>query len=300
MSFLVALAGASGIVAAILSLPLFDRGRFARRVEPYLSGLHGRPSRLLQTAPSASWWRGWAGRRLRVLPAARVEELVGRLDAAGYRGGPEAFRVEQATWAVVAGLAGGSLLIALAGAGVRVDVTAVPVLAVAAAVSGWLGRDWWLTKEIARRRGRLAEQLPVAIDLMTLSIVAGESVSAAAERVAGTVHGGIGDELDALVRAVRSGTPLVEALEDLGRRVPDAGMARFVDALCTGVEKGAPLADVLRAQADDSRDAYRRRLLELGGRREVLMLVPVVFLIMPVVIVFALFPGLVSLDLLVP
>ncbi len=41
-------------------------------------------------------------------------------------------------------------------------------------------------------------------------------------------------------------------------------------------------------------------LLEMGGRREVLMLVPVVFLIMPVVVVFALLPGLVSLELLVP
>jgi hypothetical protein len=30
------------------------------------------------------------------------------------------------------------------------------------------------------------------------------------------------------------------------------------------------------------------------------MLIPVVFLIMPVVTVFALFPGLVSLDLIVP
>jgi len=56
----------------------------------------------------------------------------------------------------------------------------------------------------------------------------------------------------------------------------------------------------LRAQADDGREARRRLLLEMGGRREVLMLVPVVFLIMPVVVLFALLPGLVSLELLVP
>jgi tight adherence protein C len=82
--------------------------------------------------------------------------------------------------------------------------------------------------------------------------------------------------------------------------VPEPAVARLVDALCTGIEKGSPLADVLRAQADDGRDLSRRRLLELGGRREVWMLVPVVFLIMPVVVVWALYPGLVSLDLLVP
>jgi tight adherence protein C len=37
-------------------------------------------------------------------------------------------------------------------------------------------------------------------------------------------------------------------------------------------------------------------LIEAGGRREVLMLVPVVFLELPVVILFALYPGLFSLS----
>jgi tight adherence protein C len=57
---------------------------------------------------------------------------------------------------------------------------------------------------------------------------------------------------------------------------------------------------VLRAQADDVRESRRRELIELGGKREVLMLVPVVFLIMPVVVMYALLPGLVSLNLIVP
>jgi tight adherence protein C len=76
-------------------------------------------------------------------------------------------------------------------------------------------------------------------------------------------------------------------------------MARFLDALISGIEKGSPLADILRAQADDARQARGRELLESAGRKEVLMLVPVVFLIMPVVVVYALFPGLASLDLFV-
>jgi tight adherence protein C len=102
------------------------------------------------------------------------------------------------------------------------------------------------------------------------------------------------------VGQIRSGSPALEALEALKDRLPDYSMVRFVDALCTGIERGAPLADVLRAQADDVREARRRRLIEMGGKREVLMLVPVVFLIMPVVVIFVLLPGLASLDLLVP
>lgn len=36
--------------------------------------------------------------------------------------------------------------------------------------------------------------------------------------------------------------------------------------------------------------------MEEGGRREIAMLVPVVFLILPVTVMFALYPGLVALD----
>ena len=43
-------------------------------------------------------------------------------------------------------------------------------------------------------------------------------------------------------------------------------------------------------------EQHKRDLIEAGGRREVLMLVPVVFLELPVVILFALYPGLVSLS----
>ena len=42
------------------------------------------------------------------------------------------------------------------------------------------------------------------------------------------------------------------------------------------VERGTPLADVLRAQAQDVREEGRRALMETGGRKEVLMMVPVI------------------------
>jgi tight adherence protein C len=174
------------------------------------------------------------------------------------------------------------------------------MLGVVSFACGWLARDWWLGRQIERRRAALQEELPTAIDMLTLSLMAGEAVPAAFARVAGAVGGGIGHEFQRVVADVRAGASAVDALDSLKNRLPDYATVRFVDALCTGIERGTPLADVLRAQADDVREARRRRLLELGGKREVLMLVPVVFLIMPVIVVFALLPGLVSLDLLVP
>ena len=54
-------------------------------------------------------------------------------------------------------------------------------------------------------------------------------------------------------------------------------------------------SDVLRAQAVDVREAGKRALLEAGGRKEVSMMLPVVFLILPVTVLFALYPGLLTL-----
>ena len=52
---------------------------------------------------------------------------------------------------------------------------------------------------------------------------------------------------------------------------------------------------MLRAQAQDVREEGRRALMETGGRKEVLMMVPVVFLMLPVTVVFAVFPSMVVL-----
>jgi tight adherence protein C len=77
-------------------------------------------------------------------------------------------------------------------------------------------------------------------------------------------------------------------------------LVRFVDGMAIAVERGTPLADVLRAQAGDAREEARRALLESGGRKEIAMLVPVVFFVLPVTVVFALFPGFYGLRLAVP
>ena len=66
--------------------------------------------------------------------------------------------------------------------------------------------------------------------------------------------------------------------------------------IAAALERGTPLAEVLRAQAQDSRDQAKRELLESAGRKEVAMLVPLVFLILPTTIAFAVFPALLVLQ----
>jgi tight adherence protein C len=47
----------------------------------------------------------------------------------------------------------------------------------------------------------------------------------------------------------------------------------------------------------DARESSRRALIEAGGRKEIAMMVPVVFLVLPISVLFVLFPGFYGLSL---
>jgi tight adherence protein C len=297
MKVLIGLIASGGIVLFVSGLPVFRQRTLSDRVEAYISGFR----------PPTSGGRGVhsyaarigivVARRLFGTPGPLLEQ---RLSAAGLTPDPDVFRLQQMTWGLASVVSVLALWAATLVLGWRFDARVIPLLTVLCFVTGYLARDWWLGRQIEARRNALREALPTAIDLLTLSIMGGESVPAAVARTSAALPGIVAEEFGAVVAEIRSGATVVDALDGLSRRVPDSQVARFIDALCTGIEKGAPLAETLRAQADDGREARRRHLLESAGRREVLMLVPVVFLIMPVVVLFALWPGLVTLDLLVP
>jgi tight adherence protein C len=98
----------------------------------------------------------------------------------------------------------------------------------------------------------------------------------------------------------RTGVPLITALDGLARRTGLAIVARFAEGLSVAISRGTPLVDVLAAQAADVREASKRALIETGARKEVVMMVPVVFLLLPTTLLFAFYPGVVGLNLLAP
>jgi len=214
-----------------------------------------------------------------------------RLERAGRTESVEQLRAEQVVWGVL-GLAAG-LAFALSLAATRGAQPAPLVLLVmAAGLTGVLARDYQLSREVAARESRLLAELPTVAELLALSVSAGEGAVGALERVVRTTRGELSGELAMTLADARSGTPLTVALERLADRTGLPGLARFAEGVAVAVERGTPLADVLRAQAQDVREQSRRALMESGGRKEVLMMVPVVFLILPVTVVFAAFPSL--------
>jgi len=175
-------------------------------------------------------------------------------------------------------------------------VLVVVVVGVGAAI-GVLLPDQLLSAAARSRRDRIAAELPTVLEFLTLSLSAGEAVLDALRRVSRSGKGDLARELGTVVAQVNAGVPLSTALDRCADEIQLPALTRTVDQLLGALERGTPLVDVLRAQAQDSRDDAKRSLLEAAGRKEIAMMVPLVFLILPVTVAFAIFPGILVLRL---
>ncbi len=238
--------------------------------------------------------------------AGSVERVLGgsasirrRLERAGLDLTVREFRVEQVLWGLV-GLAVAvavTLVVAL-----RSPARALPLLVLCAVAfaAGVLLRENRLTAQATERERRLMAQFPTVAELLALAVGAGEGPVAALDRVALRCRGDMAHEIGRVLADIRTGTPVAAALDAWAARSGLPAVARFAEAMAVAVDRGTPLAAVLHAQAADAREAGRRALIESGAQREVLMMVPVVFLVLPVTVVFAFWPGVVGLQLVSP
>ena len=238
--------------------------------------------------------------------ADRLDELLGgnqsvrrRLERASLDMSVADFRVQQVVW----GVGAMSLMAAL-----TVVVTSrsperflpMLILTVIAGVLGVLLRENRLTTQVRAHEHAVLSELPALTELLALAVAAGEGPVAALERVVSRSRGAFSRELAQVLGAIRTGTPVSVALDDYSARSGVPVVARFAQAVAVALERGTPLADLLHAQAADVREAQRRALIETGARREVAMMVPVVFLVLPTTVMFAFWPGLVGLRMVTP
>ncbi len=306
MSALGALVGgaaAGGVLLVGASLAARRPPSPADRIAPYLEG----PSVTRDDAGRTPTLLRILGPSLREL-ARRLDGALGdgaalrrRLDAAGRTDEPTtSFRLQQVVWGLVGVLVATATLLLLAAQG-RLSAVGPALLLVA--ISGAVGAilcDRALTRAAVRRRDAIRMGLPAVADLLALAVAAGESPVAALDRVARIARGPLATECRRACDDAGSGVPFAEALDAMADRVDVPAVRRFVDGVAIAVQRGTPLADVLRAQAGDARADLHRGLLETAGRKEVLMLVPVVFLVLPTVVLVALYPAISSLSSINP
>jgi tight adherence protein C len=283
-------------------IPALGRRRLAHRVAPYLVDVSDEARELVDRGRSSTSAAGVvlgpalvAARGVAARLLGGADHLAFRLRRADSRLTVDGFRLQQFAW-MLAGLATGAALVAARAASAPVPAAVALATPILLALAGFVLRDRLLTRRVARRAARMADEFPTVIELLTMSLSAGEGMIDALRRVARTGSGALAAELGRAVADIGMGVPLATALRSTADVVGLRSFTRCVDAIMGALERGSPMADVLRAQASDARDASKRTLLEKAGTKELGMLLPVVFLILPVTVLFAVFPGLAVLQ----
>ena len=219
-----------------------------------------------------------------------------RLRQAGSALTVEQFRGRQLVWAAVGTVVGVLAAIAAARSSAIPVIAQLGIVAIFAA-SGIAVRDYLLQRAAKARLARMASELPTVLEFLTLSLSAGEGILDATRRISRISGGELAGELGRAIADVNTGLPFAESLTAIARDLDLPPFTRFVEQVTGALDRGTPIVEVLRAQAQDSRDEAKRQLLELAGKKEVAMLVPVVFLILPITIAFAIFPGILVLQM---
>ncbi|GAA3627739.1 type II secretion system F family protein [Microbacterium awajiense] len=284
----VALSVGIALVASVT--PRWGAPTLSRRIAPYLRDVTD-PRGIVPVSIEPRWRAA-----VRVAGAHSVSPSVQRrLRQAGWSIDAAAFRGRQLAWAIAGVAIGGMVVVAVVLAGHGGPALAVvPILFGVAAV---VACDLWLSHAAAARVARIEEELPTVLEFLALGLSAGEGMLDSLRRVGSVGAGELTAAIGEVVVAAGTGSSLSDALGRLGRELDVPALSRAVDQLTAAIDRGAPLAQVLQAQAADAREDAKRRLIESAGRKEIAMLVPLVFLILPLSVVFAVFPGIFMLRL---
>ena len=238
--------------------------------------------------------RSWVTRVDRVLGGSETQRVT--FLAAGRHENFVAFRHHRALRAMISA-GGGSVAGALAAGVAPWGVFASAALgAVVGGVVPIGVIDYHLRKRARVRAERVSEEFPTVIELLGLALAAGDSLPRALTRVSRKAHGELGKEWARVMTQVDLGAPLAETLRASAQRVASDRVVAFVEHLAQALERGAPLAEVVAAHSVDARADYSRGLVEKAGKAEVRMLVPMVLLILPVTVIFAVYPGIEALQ----
>lgn len=159
-------------------------------------------------------------------------------------------------------------------------------------------REAFRSKLVTRKRLRSAvSELPEILELMAVSLSAGDGLFGALARVTPRANGVLAESLQKVLLALELGADLETELAWLARNLPQRQIVEFTNKLSIALRRGTPLSQMLRSLAESTRSELRNDLLKQAGRNETRMLIPLIFLILPVTVLFAVYPSLQLLNI---
>ena len=202
-------------------------------------------------------------------------------------------RAEELVTLQVLGGAGGGVLailyVAFSQPSARIGVLALVMFP----LIGALAPQRWLKGKVAERTKAIRMDLPDTIDLLAISVEAGQGLEGAMQTVCANFSDSpLSEELSRTLKEMELGLARRDALHNLKRRTEVPELSNFVLVLTQADALGMPIGRVLRTQAAEMRSKRRQWAREKAAKLPVKILIPLVLFIFPAVMVVTLGPSI--------
>jgi tight adherence protein C len=135
-------------------------------------------------------------------------------------------------------------------------------------------------------------ELPEVLDLLVVNLRAGDGIYRSFSSVVPKCEGELARELTRVLRAVQFGAAFGDEIKTVAISIPQPQVIEFTNKIALALERGTPLAQMLSELSASTRAEIRNMLLRQAGKNETRMLIPLVFLILPITVLFAIYPSL--------
>ena len=169
-------------------------------------------------------------------------------------------------------------------------------------VSDYAKQLSWLKQLIRKITGsyvkesEVNEELVNILQMLSIMISAGESPMMALRYISQRSVGYIPTLIKQSFSKYESGNNLTQTLEYIAAATGSSAVRRLTNSIQIAIQRGTPILDVLNNQVQSLNKQINLALLKKSGKSEIALLIPVVFLILPVSISFAIWPSIYGLN----
>lgn len=169
-----------------------------------------------------------------------------------------------------------------------------PVLILIFALSGFafgfIIPNFWLSKQVTKRKSLISKTLPNTLDLLQVSMEAGLGFDLSLSKVVEKAKGPLALEFKKALEEMVMGKPRREALKDIGKRTGVEDLQLFINNIIQAEILGVGIAKVIQIQTEQLRTLRRQRTEEQAMKVPVKMLFPLIFFIFPTILLIVLGP----------
>jgi len=149
------------------------------------------------------------------------------------------------------------------------------------------------TKELAKFKPLEALlEIPDFSSLLWFAVSAGESLEQALKIAVNKSSGYVSAEFERVLINVEHGALLQIELQNLAAQAKSEQVRELATKLAVALNNGSALTELLSDFVQSSTATVRTELLAKASKNETKMMIPMVFVILPVTVMFALYPSL--------